>query len=74
MGLICQWSDVVLLLFPKCPMGRSASKATLPVPVGTASPACGCAMVRKTVKMELMNSSVVNQTSPLPVLGSAPAQ
>ncbi|CAF87231.1 unnamed protein product, partial [Tetraodon nigroviridis] len=28
---------------------------------GTASPACGCAMVRKTVKMELMSFSVVNQ-------------
>lgn len=35
-------------------------KATLLVQVGTASQACGCVMVRKTAKMERMNSNVVN--------------
>lgn len=42
-------------------MGRSVRKATLPVQVGTASPACGCVMAKKTVKTEQMNSNVVNQ-------------
>lgn len=32
----------------------------LPVPVGTASPVSGCAMARKTVRMELMSFSVVS--------------
>lgn len=42
-------------------MGRNARKATLLVQVGTASPACGSAMVKKTAKMEQMNFSVVNK-------------
>lgn len=40
--------------------GRSVRRATLRVQEGTASPAFGCAMAKKIVRMEQMNSSVVS--------------
>lgn len=42
-------------------MGPGVRKATLPAPVGTAFPASGSAMARRTVRMELMSSSVVSR-------------
>lgn len=50
----------LVLLLSQFPIGRSVMKANLLVQVGAAFPACGSAMVKRTVKMERMNSSVVN--------------
>lgn len=52
---------LAVLLSPQFPMARSAKKDTLPARVATASPACGCVMVRRTAKTGRTSSSAVNK-------------